>query len=116
VLSWLVMSEGVERYIRVAVLITVISGLLVWCAGRSSIHVGASSLIFGLWTYLLARGWYERSLPSVVIAMFVGVFYSGLVFGFIPVPGVSFEGHVAGALAGVLTGWLMHFKALDAKA
>jgi len=38
------------------------------------------------------------------------------VFGFIPVPGVSFEGHVAGALAGVLTGWLMHFKALDAKA
>lgn len=116
VLSWLVMSEGVERYIRVAVLITVMSGLLVWCVGRSSIHVGASSLIFGLWTYLLARGWYERSLQSVVIAMFVGVFYSGLVFGFIPVPGVSFEGHIAGALAGVLTGWLMHSKALDAKA
>ena len=112
VLSWLVMSEGVERYVRVAVLIVVISGLLVWCFGRSSIHVGASSLIFGLWTYLLARGWYERSLPSVVIAMFVGVFYSGLVFGFIPVPGVSFEGHIAGAIAGVLIGWLMHSKSL----
>ncbi|HDS1721677.1 rhomboid family intramembrane serine protease [Pseudomonas putida] len=116
VLSWLVMSEGVERYIRVAVLIAVISGLLVWCFGRANLHVGASGLIFGLWTYLLARGWYERSLSSVVIAMFVVVFYSGLVFGFIPVPGVSFEGHIAGAVAGVLIGWLMHSRSLAADA
>lgn len=112
VLSWLVMSEGGERYIRVAVLITLISGLMVWCFGRGSIHVGASGLIFGLWTYLMARGWYQRSMSSVAIAMFVVVAYSGLVFGFIPVPGVSFEGHIAGAVAGVLVGWLMHSKTL----
>lgn len=112
VLSWLVMSEGVARYIRVAVLIAVVSGLLVWCVGRGTIHVGASGLIFGLWTYLLARGWYQRSLSSVAIAMFVVVGYSGLVFGFIPVPGVSFESHIAGALAGILAGWLMHSKSL----
>lgn len=115
VLSWLVMSEGVERYIRVAVLIALISGLLVWCLGRASVHVGASGLIFGLWTYLLARGWYQRSMSSVIIAMFVVVSYGGLVFGFIPVPGVSFEGHIAGAFAGVLVGWLMHSKALVAE-
>lgn len=114
VLSWLVMSEGVERYIRVAVLIAVISGFLIWCFGRASVHVGASGLIFGLWSYVLARAWYQRSLMSLIIAIFVVVFYGGLVLGFIPVPGVSFEGHIAGAVSGLLIGWLMHSKSLVA--
>jgi membrane associated rhomboid family serine protease len=116
VMSWLVMSEGVERYLRVAVLIVVISGLLVWCFGRSSIHVGASGLIFGLWGYVLARAWYQRSIVSVLIALFVVVTYSSLVFGFIPVPGVSFEGHIAGTIAGIFVAWLMHSKSLVVEA
>jgi membrane associated rhomboid family serine protease len=112
VLSWMVMSEGIERYLRVAVLICVISGLLVWAFGRPSIHVGASGLIFGLWAYVLARAWYERGIVSVLIAILVVLTYSGLVFGFIPVPGVSFESHLFGAFAGAVVGWLMHSKAL----
>lgn len=116
VLSWVVMSEGVGRYFRVAVLIVVASGLLVWCFGRSSVHVGSSGLIFGLWAYLLARAWFERSALSLMIAMFVIVTYGSLVFGFIPVPGVSFEGHIAGAVSGLLIGWLMHSKVLTPEA
>ncbi|WP_263263042.1 rhomboid family intramembrane serine protease [Pseudomonas sp. RIT-PI-S] len=116
VLSWLVMSEGIERYLRVAVLICVISGVLVWGLGRASVHVGASGLIFGLWAYVLARAWYQRGVVSVLIAMGVVLTYSGLVFGFIPVPGVSFESHIFGALAGVLVAWLMHSKTLLAQA
>jgi membrane associated rhomboid family serine protease len=112
VLSWLVMSEGLERYFRVAILVALIGGLLVWCFGRQYVHVGASGLIFGLWTYVLARAWYQRSILSVLIAMFAVVSYSGLVFGFIPVPGVSFEGHIAGAVAGGVIAWIMHSKAL----
>jgi membrane associated rhomboid family serine protease len=114
ILSWLVMTEGVERYLRVALLICLIGGLLVWALGRSSLHVGASGLIFGLWSYVLSRGWYQRSALSVVIAILVVMTYSGLVLGFIPVPGVSFESHLFGAVAGVLVGWLMHSKKLVA--
>ncbi|MGV8919431.1 MAG: rhomboid family intramembrane serine protease [Pseudomonas sp.] len=115
ILSWLVMSEGTQRYFRVVALISLVSGVLVWVFGRPSIHVGASGLIFGLWSYVLARAWYQRSIVSVLIAMFVVLTYSGLVFGFIPVPGVSFESHLAGALAGVLISWGMHSKTLLAK-
>lgn len=114
ILSWLVMTEGVERYLRVSSLICIVGGLLVWALGRTSLHVGASGLIFGLWAYVLARGWYERSMLSVLIAVLVALTYSGLVFGFIPVPGVSFESHLFGAFAGVLVGWLMHSKKLVA--
>lgn len=112
VLSWLVATEGVQRYVRVALLVALLGGLLVWIVGRSTIHVGASGLIFGLWAYLLARAWYQRSLVSFGIALVTLVGYSGLILGFIPVPGVSFESHLAGAVAGIFVAWLMHSKAL----
>jgi membrane associated rhomboid family serine protease len=35
------------------------------------------------------------------------VFYSGMVWGFVPRYGVSFESHLAGALAGLLTAKLL---------
>ncbi len=113
VLSWLVSTEGLGRYLRVALLVTLLGGALVWVFGRASVHVGASGLIFGLWTYLLARAWFQRSFASLLVALAALAGYSGLVYGFIPVPGVSVESHIAGAVAGVLVAWLMHSKRLD---
>lgn len=115
VLSWLVATEGLQRYVRVALLVMLLGGLLVWLIGRSSIHVGASGLIFGLWAYLLARAWFQRSLVSFAVALITLVGYSGLILGFIPVPGVSIESHLAGALAGIVVAWLMHSRRLVEK-
>lgn len=112
VLSWLVATEGLQRYVRVVLLIIALGGLMVWVVGRPVIHVGASGLIFGLWAYLLARAWYQRSLASFAIALVTLLGYSGLIFGFIPVPGVSIESHLCGALAGIVTAWLMHSRRL----
>ena len=110
VLSWLVATEGVKRYAWVAGLVAVLGGLLVWSFGRTSLHVGASGLIFGLWTYLLARAWYQRSIASLLLAVIALVFYSGLIYGFLPAAGVSFESHIAGALAGIGVARLMHAR------
>ncbi|WP_249582422.1 rhomboid family intramembrane serine protease [Pseudomonas viridiflava] len=115
VLSWLVATEGVKRYAWVAGLICLLGGILVWVFGRSSIHVGASGLIFGLWTYLLARAWYQRSLVSLLLAMIALAGYSGLIYGFVPMPGISFESHLAGALAGICVARLMHSKTLQSE-
>jgi membrane associated rhomboid family serine protease len=112
VLSWLVATEGLQRYIRVVLLISLLGGLMVWVIGRPVLHVGASGLIFGLWTYVLARAWYQRSLMSFGVAIIALLGYSGLIFGFIPVPGVSIESHLCGALAGIFVAWLMHSKRL----
>lgn len=112
VLSWLVATEGLQRYVRVALLVSLLGGLMVWVIGRPVMHVGASGLIFGLWTYVLARAWYQRSLMSFGIAIVALVGYSGLIFGFIPVPGISVESHLCGALAGIFVAWVMHSKRL----
>lgn len=114
VLSWLVATEGLQRYIRVSALVALLGGLMVWIVGRPVIHVGASGVIFGLWAYLLARAWYQRSLLSLAIALVTLIGYSGLIFGFIPVLGVSIESHLCGAVSGIVVAWLMHSRQLVA--
>lgn len=108
VLSWLVATEGVKRYAGVVLLVCLFGGGLVWMFGRTSLHVGASGLIFGLWTYLLARVWYQRSFASLLVALIALAGYGGLVLGFLPSPGVSFESHIGGAVAGIFAAKLLH--------
>lgn len=107
VLSLMVASHGVRRYLTVSGLIIVLGGGLVWAFGRDSFHVGASGWVFGLWAYVLARAWYQRSWGNLLMAVVTLVLYSGMVFGFVPRYGVSFESHLAGALAGLVAARLL---------
>jgi membrane associated rhomboid family serine protease len=99
-LGALVMTEGLKRFVSVSLTIILLGGALVWLFGFRGIHVGASGWVFGLWAYILARAWFLRSWGSLLAASVVMFLYSGLIFGFIPRAGVSFEGHIAGAFAG----------------
>lgn len=88
--------------------IVVIGGALLWVFGRSAIHVGASGLISGLATFLITAGLRERRIIPLVVAVIVFCFYGmTLVRGLIPWPGsnVSWDGHLTGAIAGILVAW-----------
>jgi membrane associated rhomboid family serine protease len=79
------------------------SGLGTWLIGRGeSIHIGASSIVYGLVAYLIAAGWSVRSWRTALVALLVFVFYGGIFHGVVPQQGpVSWEGHLCGAVAGV---------------
>ena len=49
-----------------------------------TIHIGASGLIFGFFGYLLLRGYFERSVSSVLVALLVAVLYGGALWGVLP--------------------------------
>ncbi len=71
--------------------------------GRSAVHIGASGLVFGYFGYLVARGWYERKLGSILLSIVVIILYGGLILGVLPARGlVSWEAHLFGLIAGVL--------------
>lgn len=108
VLGWLVATRSHGQFLTVSAIVIVLGGLFVWAFGRNSIHVGASGWIFGLWAYLIARAWFERSLASLAIATFVVLAYGGLIFGLLPNRFFSFEAHIGGAIAGVLAAMLLH--------
>jgi membrane associated rhomboid family serine protease len=91
-------------------MIVVIGGALLWLFGRNGTdshvvsHIGASLLVFGLITFFLAAAWFEMRVVSIVIAVLVGVLYGwSLLFGVVPMQrGVSWDGHLCGAVAGVI--------------
>jgi len=85
--------------------ITVVSGILLWLFGRgNSIHIGASALSYGLILYACLAGIIHRRLSLIAFGL-MAVFWSGgsLIMGILPVdPKVSWEGHLMGAIAGII--------------
>jgi membrane associated rhomboid family serine protease len=103
ILGGFVALRGTKTLIGVSLFVVVLGGLLVWLVGRPAIHIGASGLVFGYFGYLLAQGWYERRLASIVVAVAVLLLYGGMIFGALPQGGfISWEGHLFGMIAGVL--------------
>jgi membrane associated rhomboid family serine protease len=109
VLGWLVMLRKIGDFVVVTALAILIGGLGVWVFGAAnSIHVGASGLIFGYLGYLLARGYFERSVSAVVLGMVALVLYGGVLWSILPgQPGVSWEGHLFGFVGGVAAARLL---------
>jgi membrane associated rhomboid family serine protease len=110
ILGFLVLLSGLARWVASSLIIIVMSGLTAWfLTPPHTIILGASGLIFGWLTYLLARGIWSRRPAQVVIAALVLVVYGGLIWGIFPSSaGISWQAHLGGAVGGVLAAWLLH--------
>jgi len=109
VLGWLVMLREISDFVVVTIVTMLVSGLGVWLLGAANtIHLGASGLIFGYLGYLLLRGYFERSLISILVSVGVGLLYGGLVWGVLPTQlGVSWQAHLFGFIGGGLAARLL---------
>lgn len=98
---------------KIVVSVTLISGILLWCFGRDANHIGASGVIYGLASYLIVNGLLERKLKSIIISIVFATTYSGLIYGMTPFttrPGISWDGHLFGAVSGVLVSYFFSRK------
>src|SRR5438105_12124644 len=109
ILGWLVMLRRISDFVVVTVVVILIGGLGVWLVGApNSDHVGASGLIFGYLGCLLARGYFERSLWAVVLALAAVLLYGGVLWGVLPgQASISWEGHLFGFVAGIVAARLL---------
>ena len=100
---------SVRRWLTVSVIIALVSGFGVWLfAASNTVTVGASGLVFGYLSYLVTRGIFARKvlyLLGGLLALFV---YGGILWGLVPHPGISWSGHIFGAVGGVLAAALVH--------
>jgi membrane associated rhomboid family serine protease len=104
VLGFLVAVVSTARYAAVLAWSWVVSGAGVWLVAPSdSITVGASGLVFGLLTYLVVAGFLERNALRILVGVGVFLLYGSILLGVLPgTPGVSWQGHLFGALGGLL--------------
>lgn len=79
-------------------------GLWVWVAARPSFHIGVSGLIYSLSFYLIISGILIKNTNLMAISLLVLFLYSGgMIAGMLPIDeGVSWEGHLYGAIAGTI--------------
>lgn len=103
ILTNLVLLQGVNGFIWVTGSVIFLSGLLTWCFGRRGLHIGASSLIMGYWSYLLTNAYHQQTVVSVILGLVCIYYFSGFFFEIFPgKKSTSWEGHLFGALSGVL--------------
>lgn len=109
VLGAVIALSGFVRVAAVTAIVAVGGGLGTWLVGPSdTVHIGASGVVFGYATYLIARAFYTRRMLHLATGLVVlGLFGTTLLFGLVPTPGVSWQGHLFGALSGVLAARLL---------
>lgn len=82
-----------------------ISGLLTWCIATQGVHVGASALVYALNLFLITSGFIRRDAKLIAISLIMVFLYGSFIWGMIPVfakpQHISWEGHLAGFIAGV---------------
>lgn len=87
-------------------IIVLLGGAAVWVFGAAGVHVGASGLVFGWFGFLVVRGIVDRSLATLATSAIVALVYASLIWGVLPgQEGVSWEAHLAGAVAGAIAAW-----------
>ena len=101
--------KGAMRVVAVTAIVALISGAGTWLvAPDDTLHVGASGVVFGYGSYLLSRGFFDRDLAELAVGLVVGVIWgSALIGGLLPQEGISWQGHLFGAVGGLVAARLL---------
>jgi membrane associated rhomboid family serine protease len=87
--------------------IWLLSGLGTWLIGRESAHIGASGLGHGLMFFLFTLGVLRWEPRAIAVALVTFLLYGGMLVTILPrEEGVSWEYHLAGAVAGFVAALL----------
>ncbi len=104
-LSWCLyyFYRDIASYILLILWIS--TGVLTFLIGKPGWHIGASGLVYGLAFFLFLSGLLRKYAPLIAISLLVTFLYGGLVWNMFPhftPSNTSWEGHLSGAVSGVL--------------
>lgn len=109
VLGTALWASGLRQWIWATVTGWITSGIFAWLL--TPIHyvvIGASGVIFGWITYLIVRGFLSRRWSHIILGLIIAFAYGSVLLGVFPMStGVSWQGHLGGAIGGILAAWLL---------
>ena len=97
-----------DQTVKVILFGILFSGLITWIIGRSNYHIGASGLIYVLFSFVFFKGIQTKYNRLVALSLAVIVIYGGMVWYVFPSPeitgekSISWEGHLGGLVTGFL--------------
>jgi len=92
-----------EIAFKVSVWVYLMVGVWTWIYAREAYHIGASGLLYGLFSFLLISGFLRRNKNLIALSFAVIFLYGSLVWGIFPIDvKISFEAHLWGFVAGII--------------
>jgi membrane associated rhomboid family serine protease len=116
IFGFLVFLSGLRVFLTALAFSWLGSGLTVWLIGNGGVTVGSSGLVFGLFAFLLVRGFFNRSWRQILLAVVLFMGYGGILLGVLPLFSsyVSWQAHLGGAAGGVVAALLLRPRKADA--
>ena len=108
VLGSIIAMSGIRPLISVTLISWLASGVVSWVlGGTGTVHIGASGIVFGYIFYVIVRGLFSRRFLHLVVGLVIGFYYGfEALAGLSPMlDGVSWQGHLGGAIGGVLSAY-----------
>jgi membrane associated rhomboid family serine protease len=107
VLGGILCARSKAEFATVTIGGILLSGGLTWLLARHASHIGASGLIFCFFGYLASLAYFRRTFGALVLSAVCILGYGGMLRGILPSSSsVSWEGHIAGLLAGIALAWM----------
>lgn len=86
--------------------IYILTGVSMWLFARHVYHIGASGVVYGMVTFIFWTGVFRRNIKAIALGLIVAFYYGSLIWGILPgQEGISWEGHLLGALAGIFVAY-----------
>ncbi len=81
---------------------SLIAGILTWIIARKSYHIGASGIIYLLFSFIFFSGIIRKNFRLIAVSLMVIFLYGSMVWYLLPVKeNISWEGHVSGFVVGL---------------
>ena len=82
---------------------TLLSGFITWVIARPSYHIGASSVIYLLVSFIFFSGIFRKYYRLVALSLIMVFLYGSMIWYILPIKeGISWEGHLSGFVVGLL--------------
>ena len=93
-----------------------LSGFITWLIGRPSYHIGASGVIYVLASFIFFKGICTKYYRLIALSLVVVFIYGSLLWYIFPVKeGISWEGHLAGFITGLVLALFVKAKTPELK-
>jgi membrane associated rhomboid family serine protease len=90
-----------------------LSGFLTWGIARESYHIGASGIVYLLFSFVFFSGIIRKHYRLVALSLIIIFLYGSMIWYVLPVKdGISWEGHLAGFLVGLLLAFFYKNKGI----
>ena len=96
-----------EVALKVLVYGGILTGFLTWVIARESYHIGASGVVYLLFSFVFFSGIFKKHFRLVAVSLIVIFLYGSMIWYVLPIKdGMSWEGHLSGFVVGLAFAFL----------